>query len=196
MLEHIIPFALFVAAMTGTPGPGNLAMLAIGQNGGYRAALPFLMGAVLGFLSLNCLVGFGLGEIFATSPVLSNVVKVLGLAYIIYLGAKILRLQLREPDRAGSFSLWEGLMVHPLSPKSWAMSLVAFGQFSDPGADLVSQALLFAGVFLFGQFLFHSLWCLAGAGILKLLRGGRVLQAVNACVALLMVSSTAWALFL
>lgn len=40
-LEIYLPFLLFVIVMTGTPGMGNLTMMAIGQATGLRSALPF-----------------------------------------------------------------------------------------------------------------------------------------------------------
>ena len=60
-IETYTAFVLFVIVMTGTPGMGNLSMMAIGQTTGFRSSLPFLVGTTVGAVSLNTLVGLGLG---------------------------------------------------------------------------------------------------------------------------------------
>ena len=87
----IIPFILFVIVMTGTPGPGNLTMMAIGQAAGFRRAIPFLMGTTVGFLVLNTLVSLGMAEIVLRSIIVTNILKAIGICYICYLAFKLLK---------------------------------------------------------------------------------------------------------
>lgn len=197
MFEHFIPFLFFVIAMTGTPGPGNLTMMAIGQASGFRSAMPFLLGAVISFAALNTLVGFGLGEIITASPSIGLGMKIAGMAYILYLAAKVFRMRpTAGPDApARRFSILEGLIIHPLSPKSWAMSVAGFSQFSDPTAPLTPQVALFVGLFFVGQASAHSLWCGAGASILRLFRSPVLLGGFNGLMVTLMISATVYAMF-
>ncbi|MGE4505986.1 MAG: LysE family translocator [Desulfovibrionaceae bacterium] len=193
---NVIPFLIFVVVMTGTPGPGNLTMMAIGQSGGFRSALPFLSGTLLGCLALDLLVAFGLGGLFLASPTVALVMKVLGMAYMLYLAWKVLRMHVAAPGTVRTFTFWEGLLLHPTSPKSWAMAVVAFAQFVNPEAALAPQMALFVGGFFCGAAVFHSLWCLAGAGLLRLLRTPRMRLAANASLAAGMVGATGYAMFL
>jgi threonine/homoserine/homoserine lactone efflux protein len=144
---------------------------------------------------LNVAVAFGLGGIIAGSPGLSRVLQVAGMGYMVYLGAKILRLQLKETLEPMRFSFVEGFLIHPFSPKSWAMSVVGYTQLAEPDASVVLQASVFAGTFLLQQAVFHSMWALAGARLVGLLRQGRMLRAVTATCVVLMLTSTAWAMF-
>lgn len=193
MLHSYLPFVLFVLVMTSTPGPGNLTMMAIGQNTGFRSALPLLLGSTIGFFSLNSMVALGLGKILTSSETAALVMKIAGSLYILYLGVKIL---LSKPGRAkpGRFTLAEGLLIHPLSPKSWAMSVVGFSQLVDPNQALMPQAVLFVLTFMVFQVSFHSLWCGLGAVILKLLRSGSALACFNWTAVCLMFGSTAYAM--
>ncbi|WP_147819004.1 LysE family translocator [Salidesulfovibrio onnuriiensis] len=191
-----MPFILFVIAMTGTPGPGNLTLMAIGQATGFRSALPFLAGTTSGFFCLNLAVGFGLGELFVASPALNAVMKVLGTAYILYLAWKVVRLNIDAPEMARQFLFRDGALIHPFSPKSWAMSVVGFSQFSDPAAPLLPQVVAFVCIFFVFQLSFHCLWCAAGVWLVRLLRSVRIRVAVNCTVALLMVGATMHALLL
>lgn len=196
MSQQFLPFLVFVIVMTGTPGMGNLSMLAIGQTAGFTRAVPFLAGSTLGFISLGVLVALGLGGVFAASPTARLVMRVAGTAYIVYLAVKILRMQLAEPDLRKGFGFFEGLVLHPLNPKSWAMLVVGFSQFSDPSLPLLAQAFVFVGTFMAFQISFHSLWGLAGAGLLRALGRGRALLAVNGALVSVMVGATLYALFL
>lgn len=195
MFENYGAFLIFVMVMTGTPGPGNLSLMAIGQSSGFRGALPFLCGVAVGFASLTGLVGFGLGEAVNASPAARVVLKVAGSLYILHLAFKVLRLQVSPPEASRRFTFGEGLMLHPLSPKSWGMLAASAGQFLQPGGNMAVKTALFAGTYIVCMLGFHSLWCLAGASILRALGSRGALAAVTACMALLMVGATAYALF-
>jgi len=189
-----LPFVLFVIAMTGTPGPGNLAHMAIGQSSGFRSALPFLAGTTFGGVCLDTSVAFGLGKVVMASDALALTLKVVGAVYILYLAWKVVNLTVDAPGEVKRFSFRDGALIHPLSPKSWAMALVAFSQFSDPAAPLIPQVAAFVFTFMFFQIFFHSLWCVAGVSLVRVLRSARIRVAVNGVVALVMVGVTLHAL--
>lgn len=188
-----LPFALFLLAMTGTPGPGNMTMLAIGQTTGFRSAVPFLAGSAMGFAAMNTLVACGLGEAFRIWPQIAMVLRVLGMTYILYLALKIIRMQAAPPEGAKLFTMFEGVLIHPLSPKSWAMSVAAYSQFmvgTHPGPGSI---VFFVLAFMVFQVSFHSLWCALGAGIYRLLRNNHARLAVNTCLVVLMLGATFYA---
>ncbi len=195
MLENLLPFILFVIAMTGTPGPGNLTMMAIGQSTGFRSSLPFLMGTAVGCLALDTSIATGLGQIIVSAPAIAGAMRIGGLAYIIYLAGKILFIQISTKSVNKNFSFFEGLFIHPLSPKSWTMAIVAFSQFINPNQPLFLQIVIFVAAFSIGLLLFHSSWCAAGALIPKVINSKRILFGVNCVMAILMVGTTVYAMF-
>lgn len=194
-LETYAAFVLFVIVMTGTPGIGNLTMMAIGQATGFRSALPFLAGTTVGMLCLNTLVGFGLGGLFMASPRAAWAMKIVGLGYILYLAWKLLRMQLAEEREARRFTFVEGVFIHPLNPKSWAMSVVGFSQLADPSVGLAVQLAVFIPTFFVFQVSFHSLWGWGGSVLMRTLRSGSVLVCVNIALVAVMVGATVFALF-
>lgn len=195
MLDNILPFVLFVIAMTGTPGPGNLTMMAIGQTTGFTSSIPFLIGTATGCICLNSLVACGLGELIIASPVVATMLRVAGVIYILYLAGKIFVIQLSAKKIEKHFSFFEGFLIHPLSPKSWAMSIVAFSQFMKPDQPLGPQIAVFVFIFLLGLLVFHSSWCAAGALIPRLVSSTRILFCTNCVMVTLMVGATGYALF-
>lgn len=180
--------------MTGTPGPGNLTMMAIGQTTGFSSAIPFLTGTAVGCVLLDTLVACGLGELLLASPAAALTLRVTGLVYIFYLAGKVLFLQLEGKKVEKKFSFFEGFLIHPLSPKSWAMAVVAFSQFMKPEQPLLPQIAAFVAVFLMGLLVFHSSWCAAGAFIPRMVHSGRTLFFINCVMVVLMVGATIWAM--
>lgn len=193
--ETYTAFLLFVIVMTGTPGMGNLSMMAIGQTTGFISSLPFLLGTTVGAASLDTMVALGLGQIFMASPEFAWVMKIGGMAYIIYLGWKIMAMQLCEPGTR-RFTFVEGVFLHPTNPKSWAMAVVGFSQIANPEMPLLPQVAIFVGTFTVFQVSFHSLWGLAGAVLMRTLKSRRVLLGVNSVLVTIMIGATMYALFL
>ena len=194
MLDNIIPFIVFVIAMTGTPGPGNLTMMAIGQNSGFVGSLRFLAGTAVGCIILDSVIACGLGGIILSSPVIANILRVAGFLYILYLAGKILKMQFTTGKSEKKFTFFEGLLIHPLSPKSWAMAIVAFSQFMKPEQPLAPQIIVFVFCFLAGLLIFHSSWCAAGAMIPRLISSQRLLFSINCIMVSLMVGATGYAM--
>ncbi|MEJ8476836.1 LysE family translocator [Roseibium algae] len=196
-ISAVAPFALFVAVMTGTPGPGNLTFMAIGATAGYRTALPVIIASQIGSLALNLSVAFGLGQIMAGGGLVVTIFKALSMAYMTYLAWRIISLSIKPKGDVRLPSFWEGLLIHPLSPKTWAMSLVAFTTFfAGNDLGLVENAALLSGGFILGGTICHSLWALLGVSILAVLGEGALLRATTVTMAIGMLAATAWAMLL
>ena len=88
-MEFSLAFILFTFSMSITPGPNNVMLMASGLNFGVNKSLPHLFGVCLGFPSMFILVGLGLGVVFEQYPIIHDVIKVLGIVYLIYLAWQI-----------------------------------------------------------------------------------------------------------
>lgn len=63
--------------------------MAIGLDKGFRAALPFCLGAGVGANVTLVLLGFGLGEVFVRFPLVYDCLRYAGAAYMLWLAWKI-----------------------------------------------------------------------------------------------------------
>ncbi len=88
--SFFLSVALFAVVMTGTPGPNNVMLTASGANFGYMRSIPHFFGIGFGLISLILLNGVGLGVVFKTYPVVQEILKWLGSAYLLYLAWRIL----------------------------------------------------------------------------------------------------------
>jgi threonine/homoserine/homoserine lactone efflux protein len=200
-MEHFVDFstlsafALFVAVMTGTPGPGNLTFMAIGASAGYRTAFPVIVASQVGSIGLNICVAYGLGKAMAEGGAVVTLFKILSMAYMTYLAWRIISLSVKPKGEVALPSFWEGLLIHPLSPKTWAMSLAAYTSFfAGNGLGLTENAVLLTSGFIIGGMIAHSMWALAGVSILALLGDGPLMRAVTIFMAAAMLAATLWAM--
>ena len=117
MIDNLLPFILFVIAMTGTPGPGNLTMLAIGQTTGFASSIRFLIGAGAGCVILDSLVACGLGELIISIPAVATTLRIAGLIYILYLAGKILAMQFTPPKGGKTLYIFRRFSNPPIEPQ-------------------------------------------------------------------------------
>lgn len=158
----VLSLWLFIVVMVGTPGPANLLIMTVGSRYGVRAAMPFNVGLVLGKLSLNLSMAVGVGVVLTAMPVVLTAFKFLSAAVMIYLSAQTLHRVSQGSDMTGCPGWRSGLIVHPLNPKAWVMTVLAWTEFGPQLGSFTEQALIICTSFLVAQLVLHSLWALAG----------------------------------
>jgi threonine/homoserine/homoserine lactone efflux protein len=115
---ELVALIIFSVAQIGTPGPANMALLATGASFGFRRALPFVVGVVVGKQLIIWPLGFGLMQLAESWPALFLVMKYLSAVYIIYLAWHVANMRLKFSQGEGSApGFWAGLIVHPLEPQ-------------------------------------------------------------------------------
>lgn len=162
-------FALlaFVVLMVGTPGPANLVVMIVGARYGVRRSFGFIAGLIAGKAFLNLFIGFGLGLVLGKAALWYKIFSFLSAVYMIFLAIKswpkesveILSLVQTKPK----FGFLSGLAVHPLNPKAWVMSVVAWTEFAPAIGHFWIQLTVVVLTFAVCQVILHSLWCWAGA---------------------------------
>src|SRR5882724_3795471 len=83
-------FLLFVGAeliFSLTPGPTVMLISAYGFKGGFRAAVAAIAGTQTGNTLWYAICVTGLGALVTASPMLFGGIKLLGAAYLVWLGA-------------------------------------------------------------------------------------------------------------
>jgi len=164
-----IPFAFSQVA---TPGPANMAMMATGARFGFRAALPFVAGVILGKQLIIWPIGYGIMEVASQIPLLFEILKFLSALYIIWLAWRVANMRLSSGESSvDAPGFWSGLLVHPLNPKAWAMILVGFTNFVESDTTTFYATLYIAASLLIIQIICHPIWTLFGDRIAKFIIG-------------------------
>ena len=174
----IIPLIIFVLVMVGTPGPANLLLMSGGSNFGFRRCLPFILGLILGKLILNIGIGFGLGALVAENNFLQNILKFMSAVFMIFLATKTWNTIDAKNTNKKVFLFREGLLVHPLSPKTWVMLILAWTEYSNDYEEFLTQLLILIIVFFVIQTVFHVLYCLIGQSLQSTFSNNTYLQKI------------------
>lgn len=197
-MDQTFFFALlgFVFVSTVTPGPNNLMLMTSGANFGYRRTLPHMFGILSGLSIMVLLVGAGLMALFDAVPALSTVLKVLSVAYLLWLAAKIASAAPIDERSAEThpMTLWQAAAFQWVNPKAWAMCLSAITLFA-PDRTVLSVAIV-AGAFALVAFPSNSIWVWFGTFIRQWLSNGTRLRAFNLTMAGVLVVSMVPILFL
>ena len=188
-----IPFAFSQVA---TPGPANMAMMATGARFGFRAALPFVAGVILGKQLIIWPIGYGIMEVASQIPLLFEILKFLSALYIIWLAWRVANMRLSSGEPSVDVpGFWSGLLVHPLNPKAWAMILVGFTNFVESDTTTFYATLYIAASLLIIQIICHPIWTLFGDRIAKFIIGKKYERVFMWFLALVTVIFVLMALF-
>ena len=135
-----------------TPGPAVLYIIARSINQGRQAGVVSAVGLSLGTLVHVFAAAFGLSALLATSAIAFNVVKLLGAAYLIYLGIKTLRTPLptdttvEAPPRQLKQIFVHGFIVNVLNPKLALFFFAYLPQFVDMSSGSVAGQIVMLGM--------------------------------------------------
>ena len=186
LLTALIAFA-FVSSIT--PGPNNLMLMASGANFGFRRTIPHMLGVGIGFVVMVLLVGAGLVRIFDAYPVAYTLLKLVSVAYLLFLAWKIATAApVRGPSGAGTpMTFLQAAAFQWVNPKAWTMALTAVTVYAP---DTTVRAIVVVGL-VFGAINLPSVgsWTLLGQQMARILSSPARLTAFNWTMAALLVAS-------
>lgn len=150
--ETLILFTAAAVLMNLSPGPANFYVMsrsiAQGRRGGFMAAAGLAMGGLVHVFA----AALGLSALFAYSPTAYTVLKLVGAAYLIYLGMRYLLgtsagETTDQPAEAKAFLkvFWESALVEVTNPKTALFFLAFMPQFVDTAAGPPGPQLLLLG---------------------------------------------------
>jgi threonine/homoserine/homoserine lactone efflux protein len=167
-LAFLIASALFIQV----PGPSLLFTIGRALTVGRREALLSVVGNALGLVAQVGLIALGLGAIVAASATAYTVVKLVGAAYIVWLGVSAIRHRTdarvaletgdRSVDKRGH-AVHTGFIVGVTNPKTTVFFVAFLPQFTSDSGPAALQVALLGAVFAGLALCSDSVWAL-GAG--------------------------------
>jgi threonine/homoserine/homoserine lactone efflux protein len=188
LLTALIGFAF---ATSVTPGPNNLMLMASGANYGLRRTLPHMFGISLGHAFMVLVVGLILLQLFDRFPVLNTVLKMLSVAYMLWLAWKIAHAAPPGEKKTGGkpFTFLQAAAFQWVNPKAWSMAITAISGYAPQDHGILYGTLIVAGVFAATNLPSVSIWAWAGVQVRRWLGTARRLRVFNVTMALLLVAS-------
>ena len=130
-MSVFISMAAFALAASISPGPVNIVALSNGRQFGFGLSQSHVLGATLGFVVLLLFTGFGLHEILQQWPLLTELVRWGGMAFLLYL-AWTLAADNGRIDVEGATtpqpSFMHGVIMQWLNPKAWLAAVAGMGR--------------------------------------------------------------------
>ena len=167
---HLWAFVLMSFALIVVPGPSVLFVVTRALILGRRGAFTTVLGNAIGEFAQIMAVAFVIGAIVERSIFVFSVIKLLGAAYLIYLGVQAIRHRKALAGvlntTPGMSTTWrvlrDGSIVGVSNPKSVVFFAAVLPQFVDRGAGSVSVQLILLGVvFLLVALISDSMWAIA-----------------------------------
>ena len=163
-LSMLIAFAVGSFFIVIVPGPTVTVIVANALRDGAKAGFLNVAGTQAALAVMVLVVALGLETVIALMAEWFFIVKLLGAAYLVWLGIKLWRsdgdiggADTRKP-RIGYF--WQGVVVILTNPKILILFGAFIPQFIDPASSAFWQTLLLGGVFMIIATVFDSLYVL------------------------------------
>ncbi len=151
-LELWLAFAVASGVLLIIPGPTIVLVISHVFNHGKQAIVPSVVGVAAGDALAFTVSVIGLGALLSTSAFWFGVVKIMGAAYLIYLGVSSWVISTSDVvDRANidvtgekyTFSpaavFWQSFVITSLNPKGIVFFVAFLPQFIDPGLAVLPQ---------------------------------------------------------
>lgn len=131
----------FVISASVTPGPNNIMLMASGANFGLRRTLPHMMGVVVGFPLMLVMVGAGLSVVLQDHPVIHQIIRYAGAAYMLWMAWKIAmaRPEKKEARQDRPMRFLEAVFFQWINPKAWTFAISAIAAYTTPGGSFALQ---------------------------------------------------------
>jgi threonine/homoserine/homoserine lactone efflux protein len=161
------------------PGPAVIYVTTRSIDQGRAAGMASVLGIHTGTVVHTVAAALGVSALLASSAAAFTVVKLLGAAYLVFLGIRRLLGSERVEDQevpARRRSLWriysQGVVVNVLNPKTALFMLALLPQFVDPARGPVTGQILFlGGVLSLLGLVSDGTYALVAAGVGRWLRG-------------------------
>jgi threonine/homoserine/homoserine lactone efflux protein len=169
--RHLVEFLLTVYLLILIPGPSVLFVVSRGVALGRRAALATVVGNAGGFALQLLLVSLGVGAIVARSDAVFTALKLLGAAYLVWLGVRNIRDRKQLARIFGNVQVApkrlrrivrEGFFVGATNPKGIIIFTAVLPQFIDRSRGHVTLQLALLGTICIGiALLSDGAWAIA-----------------------------------
>ncbi|WP_444906111.1 LysE family translocator [Microbulbifer sp. SSSA008] len=153
-LSSLPLFVVACLAINMIPGPDVIYIVSNTMKGQMASGIKAAIGLGVGYFVHTLAACLGLSAIILSSAMAFSIVKWLGAAYLVYLGAQSLlsmwrgsnKIVVEESTDTNKNIFIQGLIVSVLNPKVALFFLSFLPQFIDTSTDLVSLQILILGL--------------------------------------------------
>lgn len=183
-------FTLATFLICFSPGPNMLHMMKSAAHYGMRRTIYSMLGCFLAVSSMIGLSVIGIGALLVASPLLFNVLRYAGAAYLLYLGIHAWRAPVHLHIDAGQPAdlvhntsattiFRNGFLIGISNPKALLFAGAFFPQFINPAAPQLPQLTILFITFTVLEFACYAIYAFGGRSIAGLLRRAHIRRIFN-----------------
>lgn len=165
--SSLVSFAAVSVALIIVPGPSVMFVVSRAVSGGRRSALLTVAGNAIGVFVQVVLVALGIGTLVERSATVFTSVKIIGAAYLTFLGFQAIRDRHQRSadtdqrsDTDLNSALRQGVVVGVSNPKSIVFFAAVLPQFVDTQGAAAPQMMVLGLVFVVLALILDSVWAL------------------------------------
>ena len=167
----------FLSAMA--PGGNSAFTISVSSRHGFFAGFFGALGYQTAAVGYVILVGTGLGAILLTSSVAFEILRWVGVVYLLYLGLKTWRADPTIRQQAAFEKIkkrdvyFKALMISLTNPKVMIAFAVIFPQFMDMNVDVVPQLIVLGATSILASMMAHIIFSTIGSYVGRFTRSIR-----------------------
>ena len=199
--QEFTALLVLATAMSFSPGPNTTLSTALAANHGFKRSFRFVCAVPVGWGLLLTLCVFGLGALLLAVPLLSLLVKAVGVGYLLFLAFKLLNWGSPASgpeaiDRQLNIGFLQGVAMQFLNIKAWMLALAIVSGWIAGRANPGERFAIVLPLMLAFAFASNLTYALVGALLKTWLAGpngsGQRLIRFNRAMALVLVLTAFW----
>ena len=187
-LEYFL-FLQIILFLFITPGTPRIVIISYSMNYGVKSCIWTALGDISANFIQGSLVIFFIGSFFSDNPNILNIIKWVGIIYLLYLAYDIYKTnpkEIKTSENSGktTFSfIKDGFVVAGTSPKAWMFFPLIFPQFIDFNSNYVAQFFILILTYMILDFVsLIGYALLANKLIIWIKANPKVINSISACV--------------
>ena len=187
-------FVATVFVISAIPGPNMLVVMTTSAQHTIRRATATMAGCLSALVLMLSISAAGLGVFLKAWPTMFDALRLIGAAYLIYLGVKSWRAKVdaapsaealpaqdgaAKPVRSLGALYRNGFLVASSNPKAILFAAALLPQFIDASKATLPQFCVLVATFAVIEVSWYLVYALCGARIGSTLKSGRVARAFN-----------------
>ena len=181
-----ISFLTYAVITAITPGPNNIMSMSNAARLGFKKALPFNLGILMGFTIVTLICTFFCSLLSSAIPMIKTPMLIIGAAYMLYLAWKTFKSSSAIEVTDSKSGFYSGLALQFINPKIYIYCIISMEAYILPQFNDNAMALFFFAILLaLIGFIFTLCWSLFGS-LFKILFS-KYAKLTNAIMALLLV---------
>ena len=178
-----------------TPGTPRIVIISYSMNYGVKKCIWVALGDISANIIQAALVIFAIGSFFSENPIFLNLLKWIGVFYLVYLAYDIYKSRLKDINSSqisqkSFFSFYkDGFLVAGTSPKAWIFFPLIFPQFIDFSSNYILQFFILLITYVILDFLsLIGYAILANKLIFWFKANPKIINTIAACVLLIIAT--------